>query len=752
MSDTQQPNSIFADMPEDPANPEASEYSVNEFGETVCSMTLELGSPGGKEHEKPNSLVSDVPRSIGRYQIHRMLGRGAFGAVYLGHDDKLQRDVAIKVPLLDSAGMSAKQVEESFLQEARQVACIQHPNVVTVHDVGAHDAKCFIVSEYLEGKDLNHWMIDRTPTWEETVGIVASVADGLAAAHAKGVVHRDVKPSNILMAQRGDQDIPIVVDFGLALSDSSSAMPGRKRGHIAGTPNFMAPEQARGEGHRIDGRTDIYSLGVVLYRMLCGQLPFKASSIAELLQTVIQDEPRPPRQFVRGIPRDLEKICLKAMSKAINDRYTTATDFAEDLRKLLKTEPAPPPEKADKDEKKKKKKKEKKKSGIKILIAEDNEVTRFKLQSDLERWGHEVTAAEDGKQAWEMFQKDSFSIVITDWMMPNMSGLELVQQIRSGQEKDYVYVLMLTAKSEKHDIVAGMGAGADDFLAKPFHRDELNVRLRAGLRIVKMNRDLSEANRRMRSSLEAAAEIQRSYLPSNLPSITGVEFSWAYKPGDELGGDMLNIVPLDADHVGIYILDVNGNGVPASLLATTVARAMGSRHDVASILFERDEDDEVEDIREPEDVALALNRRFASGQGSKQFFTLLYGILNVGAREFTYVSAGHPPMVHQVANGAPEFLQGGGLPIGMAPENDDYYPETIQLSAGDRLLIYSDGLGDAVNGEDQLFGSSRLMEYVRVTYNKPLPEMINGLMAELKNWRAGAKINDDVAVMAIEMK
>ncbi|MGB0581916.1 MAG: serine/threonine protein kinase, partial [Limisphaerales bacterium] len=164
MSDTQQPNSIFADLPDDSSSgPDESEYTINEFGETVCSMTLELGTVGNDTGGKPSSIVHDVPQSIGRYQVSKALGRGAFGAVYLGHDDRLDREVAIKVPLIGAAGMTSKQVEESFLQEARQVACIQHPNVVTVHDVGVHAQRCFIVSEYLEGKDLNHWMIDHTP-------------------------------------------------------------------------------------------------------------------------------------------------------------------------------------------------------------------------------------------------------------------------------------------------------------------------------------------------------------------------------------------------------------------------------------------------------------------------------------------------------------------------------------------------------------------------------------------------------------
>jgi class 3 adenylate cyclase/predicted ATPase len=201
---------------------------------------------------------------------------------------------------------------------------------VTVHDVGVHEGQVFIVSDYLEGPDLGRWLQDSRPAWPESTRVVADVADALGHAHARLIVHRDVKPANILLTA---ERTPVLVDFGLALDEARAGS--REKGMISGTPWYMSPEQAAGTAHRIDGRTDIYSLGVVLYELLTGRLPFQTDDLRELLRQLREDEPQPPRQLARDIPPDLEKACLKALAKREQDRYTTAADFAEDLRRVL---------------------------------------------------------------------------------------------------------------------------------------------------------------------------------------------------------------------------------------------------------------------------------------------------------------------------------------------------------------------------------------------------------------------------------
>ena len=275
--------------------------------------------PPGAEVQLVDEASEGIPARLGRFEIRKQLGSGGFGDVFLGFDATLKRQVAIKCP----KGLQSESVIQTFLAEAQRLAQLQHPGIVVIHDIGRDRNRCFIVTEFLEGHVLDVLPDGRPPHWRKSVRIVSHLADALGHAHSRGIMHRDIKPSNIMMTIDGRC---VLLDFGLAVNDLEA-----NRGEIAGTPNYMSPEQIRGESHLIDGRTDIFAMGVILYELLTGRQPFRSPNRTELFRKILEDAPQPIRQLNPAVPESIEVICKKALSKNRDDRYTTAYDFADAL-------------------------------------------------------------------------------------------------------------------------------------------------------------------------------------------------------------------------------------------------------------------------------------------------------------------------------------------------------------------------------------------------------------------------------------
>lgn len=276
-----------------------------------------------------------ITHRLGRIKLTAVIGRGGFGTVYKGWDAEMHRTVAIKVLRKDPNKTRAQSNLERFLREAKVTAQLDHPGIVRVYDVGQEKGTPYIVSELIEGRTLDSRIQTNRLTPKHAAKLMAQVADALHHAHQKGVVHRDVKPSNILMR---DSDVPLITDFGLAFWDSGDASLTEDQ-QVLGTLRYMSPEQARGDTRRVDHRTDVYSLGVILYALLTGELPFTAKNRVILSYQVDYEEPRPPRALNVRVPRDLETICLKCLRKEPPSRYDTAADLADDLQRFLDGKP-----------------------------------------------------------------------------------------------------------------------------------------------------------------------------------------------------------------------------------------------------------------------------------------------------------------------------------------------------------------------------------------------------------------------------
>jgi eukaryotic-like serine/threonine-protein kinase len=275
----------------------------------------------------PMVVGSGESTTIGRYRTERLLGKGTFGEVFLAYDSELNRRVAIKIPY--SSRITDPKEFEDFVYEARILAGLDHGAIVPVYDIGRmKDGRCFIVSKYVEGCSLDRRLRDERPPPRIVAAWIATAAEALNFAHALSVVHRDVKPANILIDRTGHL---YVADFGLARREQDLEA---ERGFY-GTPAYASPEQARREGHRVDGRSDIFSLGVVLYEALTGTHPFRRSTLSETLAQILEHAPPPLRALDATIPAELERICQKAMAKRIDDRYESASELAADLQHWL---------------------------------------------------------------------------------------------------------------------------------------------------------------------------------------------------------------------------------------------------------------------------------------------------------------------------------------------------------------------------------------------------------------------------------
>jgi serine/threonine-protein kinase len=281
--------------------------------------------------------MADHPKTIGRYEVLGVLGKGAMGIVYKAVDPVIDRVVAIKTIRLTLSEEELAFYEARFAQEIKTVGKLNHPHIVTIYDVGRTDEYAYMAMEFIEGPELKQFMGGKPLDVATSVDLIAQTAEGLAFAHARDIVHRDVKPSNVMIVFDDDRMVAKVTDFGIARAPSSKVKT--MTGLILGSPRYMSPEQVVGKN--VGPRSDIFSLGVVLYEMLAGIAPFDADSVSSIMYQTVHVREEPLKSLNAEVPTALEEIVSKALAKSQDERYPTMKEFGRALREVAKTLPAP---------------------------------------------------------------------------------------------------------------------------------------------------------------------------------------------------------------------------------------------------------------------------------------------------------------------------------------------------------------------------------------------------------------------------
>ncbi|MBO9452395.1 SpoIIE family protein phosphatase [Tropicibacter sp. R16_0] len=360
-----------------------------------------------------------------------------------------------------------------------------------------------------------------------------------------------------------------------------------------------------------------------------------------------------------------------------------------------------------------------------VLVVDDSRLQRRILVSSLKKWGFEVIEADCGEAALEICQTSPPDLILSDWVMPGMSGLEFCKAVRELPNDAYSYFILLTSKSEKNEIAQGLDAGADDFLIKPVSSDELRARISAGDRILGMQRELSKKNRMIEEALDElkvahdaidkdlmqARKIQESLVPELTREFGSSRVSLLLKPCGHIGGDLVGMFSPGVNRLGFYSIDVSGHGITSAMMTARLGSYLSSNYFEQNVAMEK-RFNRFYALRKPEEVAASLNSRLIADTGIEEYFTMVYAIVDLRSGLLRMVQAGHPHPLVLRRDGRAEFVGEGGVPIGLLPDIPYTQFET-QLNPGDRLLLYSDGFTECRLSNGEMLEPEGLLQLVR---------------------------------------
>jgi sigma-B regulation protein RsbU (phosphoserine phosphatase) len=403
-------------------------------------------------------------------------------------------------------------------------------------------------------------------------------------------------------------------------------------------------------------------------------------------------------------------------------------------------------------------------SALNVLVVDDSRAQRRMLAMHLARWGYAVTEAESGDEALARCRVGRFGLILSDWMMPGMTGLEFCRAFKALPQEDFGYFILLTSKSDKAEIADGLEAGADDFLTKPVSADELRARLRAGERILGMQREMVRKNRLLG---EALAEIQNLYdsldrdliearkLQQTLVRDRHRDFgsgavSLILRPSGHVGGDLVGSFAINPRRIAVYSVDVSGHGVASAMMTARLAGMLSGASPDQNIALTSGQDG-FRDAWPPEMVAWRLNRTMLEDLQVDQYFTMAYAEIDLVTGQCMLVQAGHPHPVVLRADGAMDLVGNGGLPIGLIDEAS-YQRATLRLRPGDRLMLVSDGITECPDTVGAELGAEGLLALLADLRWQPPPQLLESLVWALSERAGTADFRDDVSALVFDYR
>ncbi len=399
-----------------------------------------------------------------------------------------------------------------------------------------------------------------------------------------------------------------------------------------------------------------------------------------------------------------------------------------------------------------------------VLVVDDSRAQRLILRTSLTRWGYAVTEAASGEEALALARKTRFDIVLSDWVMPGMSGLDLCRAFRALPHDAYGYFILLTSKSETEEVARGLDVGADDFLAKPVSADELRARLKAGERILGMQRELSDKNRLLGAALAELQEIydsldrdliearklQQALVRDRHRDFGSAAITLLLRPSGHVGGDLVGYIPIGDDRLAFFAVDVSGHGVASAMLAARLA-GMLSVASADGTLAVSLGDGAAMTPRPPEAVVARLNRFLHEQMQVDQYLTCVYAEADLRSGRVALVQAGHPHPLLLAADGSVTRIGDGGLPVGLVAEAG-WQTIVLHLAQGDRLILMSDGFTECTDAGGGELGEGRIADLLRGTRGLPGPDQLDALLWEVERFAGRSELGDDMSAVLYEFR